>query len=58
MERIEYLGIPFTDCEIAGWQGAGWYFWDESDAYCHGPYTSFEEADEAMYKYALELDAL
>lgn len=34
---------------------AGWYFWDESDAYCHGPFMDKQEVVDAMNRYAEDL---
>ena len=33
----------------------GWYFWDESWAYAHGPFSTREEAARALKVYADEL---
>lgn len=51
--HIEYLekGSPNY-----GWNGPGWYFWDESQAYCHGPYESGEVANNKLKEYCVWLD--
>lgn len=38
-----------------GYQGPGWYFWDETEAYCYGPYKSEKAAEIALNKYAEKL---
>ncbi len=45
---IEYLTAGEA---LWGYEGPGWYFWDETWAYCHGPYASREEASVAVNKY-------
>lgn len=48
-------------CETEEWELhgtpmlAGWYFWDESDAYCHGPFCSRDECRDAMNRYVEDL---
>jgi len=37
-----------------GYHGPGWYFWDETGAYCHGPYESAELAYIGLEKYCKE----
>lgn len=39
-----------------GFRGAGWYFWDETWSYCHGPYLTREEAARQLRRYACWLD--
>jgi hypothetical protein len=53
---VSYLSESWSDAAAAGWTGPGWYFWDETEAYCHGPYHSRLEADEAEVQYARALD--
>lgn len=38
-----------------GYNGPGWYFYEETWAYVHGPYKSREEASEACNEYAKSL---
>lgn len=38
------------DCDLYGWDGPGWYFW-ESEAWIHGPFNTKEEAEAAMRNY-------
>lgn len=55
--HIEYLlEGNFEDAENRGWNGAGWYFWDEADGqYCYGPYSTYTVAYEELNKYAKTL---
>jgi hypothetical protein len=39
-----------------GYEGPGWYFWDETGAYCHGPYISSALAWDKLVEYCEELD--
>jgi len=36
----------------AGYNGAGYYFWDETQSYCYGPYESALKCHEMAYEYA------
>jgi hypothetical protein len=47
--------VSNPDLRLAGYSEPGYYFWDETDAYCHGPYTTREKAVAAMAKYARNL---
>ena len=51
--HIEYLlKGNFENAENRGWNGAGWYFWDEADGqYCYGPYPTKEIAIIKMKEY-------
>ena len=40
--------------EGSGFNGAGFYFWDET-SYLHGPYLSEDESREALDKYVKDL---
>lgn len=42
---IQHLLHNFEDAELVGWEGPGWYFWDETEAYCYGPYRTKQEAE-------------
>ena len=48
-------GIPFKDADQAGFTQPGWYFWDETEAFCHGPYKTLEEAREKLDEYGKQL---
>lgn len=39
------------EADLAGWDGSGWYFWDETGAHCHGPFGTKQEAEELLTKY-------
>lgn len=52
---VELIEQMFQDGDLAGWDGPGWYFWDETEAYCHGPFTTKSEAEAAKTKYAEQL---
>jgi hypothetical protein len=54
---IEYLNFPNDkDLEYRGYNGKGYYFWDEADGqYCYGPYSTYDEALVAFDKYAENL---
>lgn len=54
-QEIQYLATGWEGCERDGWNGIGWYFWDETWSRCHGPYTSKQEAVAAIIKYAESL---
>jgi len=47
-DPIEYL---FIGNESQGWEGAGWYFWDETWCDCYGPYESAKKATEKLHEY-------
>lgn len=50
----EWPGDPL-DGELAGYDGPGWYFWDETQAYCHGPFGTKEDAESALTSYCESL---
>lgn len=62
--RIQHmsLGLPqdvsddSMNMALAGYRGPGWYFWDETDAHCHGPYINEDKAREAFFEYARVLN--
>jgi hypothetical protein len=47
-DPVEFIRTPGVRDAVrmmrAGWDGAGWYFWDEEDR-LHGPYLSKKEAE-------------
>ena len=49
--NIYYYENATPDLEDAGYTKPGWYFWDETDAYCHGPFETEEQAREALRGY-------
>lgn len=50
---VEYLPKwdNIMDRDLAGWNGAGWYFWDETWTNINGPYNTEDLALEALVKY-------
>lgn len=54
--HVQYIDKPWQDCEHYGYRGPGWYFWDETDAYCYGPYVAEIIASKALDEYAYQLD--
>jgi len=51
---IEYIDKPWEESDVAGWHGVGWYFWDESQIYCYGPYPSKILAEKQLETYCKE----
>jgi hypothetical protein len=53
MNNIEYLTSGYFDNAVErGYNGVGWYFWDEADGqYCYGPYDTKEIAEQKMKQY-------
>lgn len=43
---------PFEDAAAAGYTTEGWYFWDETEAHCLGPWVSQEAAEAQLKAYA------
>ena len=43
-----------ADSELCGYDGPGWYFWDEPNIYCHGPFGTKHEAERALRIYLPE----
>lgn len=39
----------------SGWDGSGWYFWDETWDNLHGPFSTIEDARESLTNYAKTL---
>jgi hypothetical protein len=53
---IEYLYFPNNkDLESRGYSGKGYYFWDEAEQDCYGPYLTYDQALVALDKYAENL---
>ena len=59
-DPIRYLKTPpqgwedwaEEDAKRAGWDGPGWYFWDETWCTLHGPFSTFKECRAALKAYA------
>jgi len=54
-KQWENVAEIWEDADCAGWRGPGWYFWDETQAYCHGPYESEEIAKQKSDEYGANL---
>lgn len=48
----EEYGKPRDD----GWNGAGWYFWDETQTTRHGPFKDQYECRRKLLEYAANLN--
>lgn len=53
-ESVCYLAKPPEDADLSGWDGPGWYFWDEAYQ-LHGPFGAKEEANGALSTYCAQL---
>lgn len=50
--RIQFIKHgDWEDSEWAGWTAPGWYFWDETDAGCVGPFTTKRKARKVCRLY-------
>lgn len=45
------------DARSAGWDEDGWYFWDETQANCYGPYETEVIANTKLGEYCEQLNA-
>ena len=52
--QVQKLVGSWDGCEAQGWDGPGWYFWDETQAYCHGPFKTEWEAVAELERYCRE----
>ena len=43
-DPIRYFPEGKRDLVNAGWNGPGWYYWDDFLLFIHGPFCSKEEA--------------
>lgn len=52
-DNIQYIEESWhePDATMSGFTKPGWYFWDETQAYCHGPYETREEAEASIKEY-------
>lgn len=48
--------VRAADLELAGFTTPGWYFWDETDTQCYGPFDTEEKATEEREKYIRYID--
>jgi len=49
--HIHFYDTPWEGGQDQGYQGPGWYFWDETQSDCVGPYPSRRKAEEATERY-------
>lgn len=56
--HVQYLETgKWHDARQRGWDGPGWYFWDENDGqYCHGPYATMERAHVELGMYGIYIN--
>lgn len=57
---IDYLTDDpdnYFDLSYYGFAGEGFYFWNETEANCYGPYDTKHEAEAALDEYAKTLSA-
>lgn len=45
-----YRELPKSEYDC-GYDGPGWYFWEETWCYLHGPFGTIEECRDALNKY-------
>lgn len=55
---VEYIGgLSYDEAQRCwGYNGPGYYFWDETQAYCHGPYAQVADAVIALNHYVERLN--
>jgi hypothetical protein len=49
--HVEFLAAEFENSEMAGYTSPGWYFWDEAQTGCYGPYASRFIAEQKLEEY-------
>jgi hypothetical protein len=54
-DHIQYIRKDWCDGKVAGYEGPGWYFWDETQSNCYGPYKTANGAARAKNKYCHEV---
>jgi hypothetical protein len=54
--HISHIEKDWEDGKSAGWAGPGWYFWDETQSQCYGPYKTLPEAKEKLAEYVKSLE--
>lgn len=55
MGPIVYIGTEPEDADLCGWSALGWYFWDETQSQCYGPFEDVVAATLAYQRYVKEL---
>lgn len=48
---VQYIHETFEDAHLAGYTNPGWYFWDETESQCYGPYIDEDTARADQYEY-------
>ena len=48
---VQHITEKFEDADLAGYTLPGWYFWDETESQCYGPFLSETRAKEEQVKY-------
>lgn len=54
-QNIQFIKQLWALGEQQGWDGPGWYFWDEVQQYCHGPFNEELDAKIGLSEYMAEL---
>lgn len=53
---VQFLSQMWDTANMQGYAGRGWYFWDEAECDCYGPYDNREEAQKKSSLYYCELN--
>jgi hypothetical protein len=56
-KNIQFISQPFEDCYERGYSYPGWYFWDETQADCIGPFTTLSRATIELTRYCRWLNS-
>ena len=54
-EHVYYINEEGNDLIGSGYTTPGYYFYDETEAYCYGPYTTPEIASKMLIEYGNHL---
>lgn len=52
---VEYIDKEFEFSKERGYEGPGYYFWDEGQVNVFGPYKTKEEAESENHRYARDI---
>jgi len=55
-KSVRYYDEESQGLKDAGYEGPGWYFWDETESFCYGPFESKSEAETKCIEYASTLE--
>lgn len=55
IERLNDQHADGEDLAPRGWQGPGWYFWDEAGVALYGPFPAEGDARDRQAEYARTL---